>query len=59
MDKEKKDVFYENVTRPQIVQITKMNNTDVHYQVVKTTADDAKVSFICSIARFNNIYVKI
>jgi hypothetical protein len=59
MEKEGKDVLYENTTRPQIVSIIKMNNTELQYQVVKATTNNLKNTFICSINRFNNLYVKI
>ena len=36
-----------------------MIKTDVHYQVVETSINNPKKSFICTIERFNNIYTKI
>jgi len=51
--------MYENVTRPQIVKIINMIKTDVHYEVVESTTNNSKKSFICTIERFNNIYTKI
>lgn len=51
--------MYENITRPQIVKIIRMTNTELQYEVVKTDANNPKNTFVCSIERFNNLYTKI
>jgi hypothetical protein len=54
-----KGASYENVTRPQIVKVTGYSKLELSYEVTTSTTNNPKTTFICTIARFNNLYVKL
>ena len=58
-EKVEKGASYENVTRPQIVKVTGVSQRELSYEVITKTSENSKTTFICTIERFNNLYVKL
>jgi len=51
--------YFENVTRRELVKITKLDEKTLTYKVIYSDAYNPKTEFVNTIVRFNNIYVKI
>lgn len=51
--------YFENVTRKQLVKVTKSEGNTLTYKVIYTDVYNSKTEFVNTKKRFNNLYLKV
>ena len=51
--------YYENVTRKQLVKVTKSEGNTLTYKVIYADAYNTKTEFVNTKTRFSNLYLKV
>ena len=55
----KENEYFENVTRKQLVKVTKSEGNTLTYKVIYADAYNTKTEFVNTKTRFSNLYLKV